>query len=125
MVVDRTFLGIESNLDDGDGLEALACPRCGEATGLHLDDVIVGGAGGAVVEVTTGGGEDACAIPRVTVAPTGSSSDRAKRAQLSMTGLRRHYIKIVGWCEHCGQGEFGIVFKQHKGMTYVAVVDEL
>jgi hypothetical protein len=110
---------------DGDALEAVNCPRCGESTGLHFDTVLFGGAGGVVVQVDAQG-EDAGAIPDVRVTSSRNASAAARAAEAQLSNPRRHFIKILGWCEHCGGADegFGLLFQQHKGMTYFALTAE-
>lgn len=83
---------------------ALRCPECGEATGLHIDGVVVENAGGQRVQVEADG-EDSGARLDVRL-ENGQPHDG-----------RRHKFTLTGSCEHCG-GSFSLGFKQHKGTTF-------
>jgi hypothetical protein len=114
-------------------LSMLHCPRCGEVGGLHLDSVVVGTADGTSVELHAVG-EDEDADVNISVSARGRGASVAARAAHSQAdNLRRHFIKIVGWCEMCssgededdpGQGDIGLFFQQHKGLTLFAMTSE-
>jgi hypothetical protein len=87
---------------------ALRCPRCGEATGLHIDGVVVENAGGQRLEVSTDG-ED-----------SGARLDMRLENGNPHSG-RRHQISLIGSCEHCPE-TFSVGFRQHKGFTYFSQV---
>ncbi|MBM7480142.1 hypothetical protein ACFP63_08755 [Oerskovia jenensis] len=70
-------------------------------------------------------GEDAGAIPDVRVTSSHDGSAAAKRAERQLSNARRHFIKILGWCEHCDpEQQFGLMFQQHKGMTFYGLTEE-
>lgn len=118
----RAVLAVYEEYDNQKGMRELECPRCHQTTGLHLDSVVFGGAGGMTVQVNAGG-EDSGALPEVHVTKTRNSA-AGQRAELQLSNARRHYIKLLGWCEHCGPEPFGLMFQQHKGMTYFDLTDE-
>lgn len=87
----------------------LMCPCCGTTYGPHVNMAYVSArredrepeeirVHGITGEVTRDGMD----------APVGSK-----------VGVgRRHRIALTGWCDQC-QGEFAIIFTQHKGETYI------
>lgn len=92
--------------------QLLACPSCGQETGLHIDATIMQAFARedepAAVLVTTSNGT-------TKVLPPGSA--------VPLESWRRHGVGLVGWCEHCGEGRFVLWFQQHKGATYVSHFD--
>lgn len=88
---------------------ALRCPKCGAATGLHIDGVVAENSAGQRVLVDADG------------------EDEGARLGLRLENGhdhkgRRHQFSLTGWCEHC-PGTFSLDFKQHKGMTYFSQTD--
>lgn len=83
---------------------ALRCPECNQATGLHIDGVVVENAAGQRLHVDTRG-EDGGARLDIRLENDGVHDGR------------RHQLALEGWCEHCANG-FSLAFKQHKGYTY-------
>jgi hypothetical protein len=87
----------------------LVCPCCGGTGGTHVNtayvsarqedhepqEIHVHGITGEVTHETI-------------EAPVGNAIGRG----------RRNRIALTGWCDMC-QGEFAIIFTQHKGQTYV------
>lgn len=84
--------------------QALRCPVCGEATGLHIDGAVLENASGQKLQVDAVG-ED-----------RGARLDVRLENEADHKG-RRHQISLVGECEHCAS-KFSLSFRQHKGMTY-------
>lgn len=82
----------------------LRCPNCGEGTGLHIDGVVAENASGQRATVTAKGEDNSATLD---VSVTGGNTKDG----------RRHRFTLVGWCEHCGPGEFQLSFQQHKGAT--------
>lgn len=91
----------------------LACPLCDDEF-THLCRTFVGARereDGPINEVTVD--HDGRVSTQVsTVGPR----------RTSWTNDRRDRVAVGGWCEGCG-GVFAIVFTQHKGVTFVDVVD--
>lgn len=86
-----------------EGKDAVRCPSCGEATGLHINEVRLENAAGQKLVATA------------------TSEDDASRIHVSLTGDggetgRRYTLTLAGECEHCTT--FELKFQQHKGMTY-------
>ena len=89
--------------------QALRCPDCGGATGLHIDGVVVENASGQKLQVEAIG-EDSAARLDVHLANDADHNGR------------RHQISLVGECEHCAS-KFSLTFRQHKGMTLFSKSD--
>lgn len=102
---DSVLLSADDHLSRPEAHEyALRCPECSEATGLHIDGVVVENAGGQRLHVGTDG-ED-----------KGARLDIQLENDVPHDG-RRHQVSLAGWCEHC-RSRFNLNFKQHKGFTY-------
>ena len=84
--------------------QALRCPNCGEATGLHIDAAAVENASGQKLQVDAFN-EDGAARLGVQLENDADHNGR------------RHQISLIGWCELC-KSDFSLAFRQHKGMTY-------
>jgi rRNA maturation protein Nop10 len=100
----ETLLSADDSLSNpGKNEYALRCPGCGEATGLHIDGVVVENAAGQRLQVDADG-EDSNARLKVQL-----ENDHAHSG-------RRHQMTLTGTCEHCG--DFSLAFRQHKGTTF-------
>ncbi|MGN5734766.1 hypothetical protein [Arthrobacter psychrochitiniphilus] len=102
---DRAILSADDSMYEPQRNEqALRCPNCGAATGLHIDGAAVENASGQKLQV--------------------EATDEDSSARLSVHldndadhDGRRHQISLIGWCELC-ESKFNLAFRQHKGMTY-------
>lgn len=93
--------------------DELCCPLCGE-TNTHIDHVKI---------ATRKLGEEDGALVEIGVSRTGEISDETDKIPVGQVGVgRRHRIALIGWCEYCN-GEFALVFTQHKGVTLMESVD--
>lgn len=93
--------------------DELCCPLCGD-TNTHVDRV------GMAARTTGEDGE----ITEIGFNARGVVTDDTGNIPLSrQVGVgRRHRIALFGWCESC-DGEFALLFTQHKGVTLVESVD--
>lgn len=96
-----------------DGEAILRCPACA-STYVHLDDVYMAGRPR----------EDG-PVECVHVDANGNTHDSNETTTpLPPAGLgRRHAIAVAGWCEGC-HTNLAIVFKQHKGQTFVTLANQ-
>lgn len=101
-------MGIYTSLND-----EMACPLCGE-TNTHVDRVAMTG---------RDPGEDGATV-ELGILANGAIVDATGKVPPSRhVGVgRRHRIALIGCCEHC-EGEFALLFTQHKGVTLVETVD--
>lgn len=93
--------------------DELCCPLCGD-TNTHVDRVgmaaWVTGEDGQITEI----GFTACGVV---------TDDTGRIPPSRHVGVgRRHRIALFGWCESC-DGEFALLFTQHKGVTLVESID--
>lgn len=86
-----------------EGKDVVRCPSCGEATGLHINEVRLENAAGQKL-VATANSEDNAG--RIHVSLTDDSEEKG----------RRYTLTLAGECEHCTT--FELKFQQHKGMTF-------
>ena len=102
---DRALLTADNSSSNPERNEhALRCPECGEATGLHIDGVVVENAAGQRLQVDAEGEDDGARL-------------NIRLENDEPHDGRRHMFSLTGSCEHC-RGNFSLGFKQHKGMTY-------
>jgi hypothetical protein len=83
--------------------DAVRCPGCGEATGLHINEVRLENAAGQKLVATSNSEDDGS---RIHVSLTDDSEEKG----------RRYTLTLAGECEHCTT--FELKFQQHKGMTF-------
>jgi hypothetical protein len=86
-----------------EGKDVVRCPGCGEATGLHINEVRLENAAGQKLVATANSEDDAS---RIHVSLTDDSEEEG----------RRYTLTLAGECEHCTT--FELKFQQHKGMTF-------
>lgn len=89
--------------------DTVKCPNCGDATGLHINEVWLENAAGQ----------------RLVASAMGEGSESRLEVSLTNEGQsdgRRYTVTIAGECEHCTS--FKLKFKQHKGQTYFTKVVE-
>lgn len=91
--------------------DELCCPLCGDSN-THVDRVSV---------AARPKGEDGPVIS-IDVAANGVVGESAVPTSRHVGVGRRHRIALIGWCESC-DGEFALLFTQHKGVTLVESID--
>lgn len=100
-------MGIYTNVNS-----EMVCPLCGD-TNTHVDRMAMAarpnGEDGTIVEITVPADGD--------VIRGGRDIPPSRHVGLG----RRHRIALYGWCESCN-GEFALLFTQHKGVTLVESV---
>jgi len=106
---------------DAYGQSSMSCPRCGQPDGVHIDRVLGGVADGSTAGLAARGEDEAARLDVVTT-PPGEQQPEDRLIVEAAGGLRRHFFALVGTCEHCGDREFALIFKQHKGSTMVGFV---
>lgn len=101
-------MSIYTTLDD-----EMVCPVCG-GTNTHIDQVAMAtrpqGEDGMIAEIGVTAAGD--------ITRGGAVIPASRHAGLG----RRHRVVLYGWCETC-DGKFAWLFTQHKGVTYLEVVD--